>query len=84
MNLKDFDFVNECIKFTNGFSNKPVKALTMDTLINDELVKQYKFAIEMTLKLKASTPEIETLKAKAVSADAFLENLRKSKKMTRL
>lgn len=84
MNLKDFDFVNECIEFVNSFNPGSVPPLTMDTMINDSLYEKYIKAVEMCVKLKSTTPEAQEIEQKAESAKKFLLDVKRSKKVTRL
>ena len=79
MNLKDFDFVNECVDFVNTFAPGTAKKLEMNTLLSDPLFEKYNKIVDMAVNLKSTTPEGEAFKARAESAKAFLKDVRKNK-----
>lgn len=84
MNLKDYDFINECVNFLNGFSANPIKPLSADMVVTGQQVEQYRKAVEMTLKSKKSLPNFSEYEIKAKSANDFLDKLLKYKKISRI
>lgn len=84
MDLKDFDYVNECVNFLNGFSAKQIKVLTTDMIVTKELVDEYKKAVEMTLNSKKSLPDYPEHEKRAANANIFLDKLLKYKKVSRI